>query len=183
MDSDSRSEGPDLAPVSRELRDGRTSIVITRQFAHDRERVWDLLSDPELLRLWAPYAADRNLSTVGKVVFTMLGDNPGEDIDVSGVVLISDGPVSLEHSWATDVLAWRLDPTDGGCRLTLRHTLADPAMASAAAAGWHLCFDVAEAVLDGRPTAPVRGMAALDHGWTELNERYAVLLGVEPSRI
>ncbi|MDQ1560679.1 MAG: hypothetical protein QOE85_20, partial [Actinomycetota bacterium] len=56
-------------------------------------------------------------------------------------------------------------------------------MASAVAAGWHLCLEVADAVLAGKPTAPVRGSEALKHGWQDLNERYAAALRVEPSRI
>jgi uncharacterized protein YndB with AHSA1/START domain len=173
-----------LAPVIRQIRDGRTIVVFVREFEHAPRDVWTMLTDPERLRLWAPHTADRNLSTVGKVVFTMLGDESIPSFDVPGAVLVAAPPLMLEHSWATDVLDWRLETrTGGGSILTLRHTLADPAMASAVAAGWHLCLDVADAALAGHPTAPVRGAAALDHGWSELNARYAEALAVEPTRI
>jgi uncharacterized protein YndB with AHSA1/START domain len=177
---------PALVSVSREINDGRTTVVLDRDFAQSPEHVWTMIVDPERLSLWAPHTADRNLSTVGKVVFTMLGDvDPGgaPSIDVPGVVLVADEPSLLEHSWATDMLDWRIETQPSGCTLTLRHTLADAEMASAVAAGWHLCLDTAAAVLAGHVTTPVRGMEAMKHGWADLNERYADLLGVQPSRI
>jgi uncharacterized protein YndB with AHSA1/START domain len=177
----------ELALVALDIRDGRSTVVFTRDFADAPDRVWIVLTDPEQLALWAPHTADRNLSSVGKVVFTMLGgvDDGTPAFDVPGAVLVADRPTTLEHSWGTDVLDWRLDALDetAGSRLTLRHTLSDPGMASAVAAGWHLCLEVADALLAGKPTSPVRGSEALKHGWQDLNERYAEALGVEPSRI
>ncbi|MFF4991839.1 hypothetical protein ACFY19_31980 [Streptosporangium saharense] len=41
------------------------------------------------------------------------------------------------------------------------------------AAGWHLCFDVAERLLDGYPVGPIRGRKARDHGREGLREIYA----------
>jgi uncharacterized protein YndB with AHSA1/START domain len=146
-----------------------------------------MLTEPALMRQWAPHTGDRDLSAVGKVTFTMLGDETADgdipDLHAPGVVLVADPPHLLEHSWATDVLAWQLAPLASGTRLTLHHTLADEAMASAVAAGWHLCLGVAESVLDGHPTPPVRGAEAFKHGWSDLNLRYAEALGVEPTDI
>jgi hypothetical protein len=41
------------------------------------------------------------------------------------------------------------------------------------AAGWHLCLDVAERMLDGEPIGPIRGQDAMNHGWQELHDAYA----------
>jgi uncharacterized protein YndB with AHSA1/START domain len=191
MIRDNSSDQAELALIALDIRDGRSTVVFTRDFADAPDRVWKMLTDPDQLALWAPHTADRNLSSVGKVTFTMLdaADAGMPAIDVPGAVLIADEPTTLEHSWGTDVLDWRLDPLDqngvdgAGSSLTLRHTLSDAGMASAVAAGWHLCLEVADAVLAGTPTSPVRGAEAMKHGWRELNERYATVLGVEPSRI
>ena len=177
-----------LASVARELNEGRTTVVFHRTFASSRDDVWELIADPHKLRLWAPHTADRHLGSVGKVTFTMLGDVVDSpvavpDIEVPGAVLVAIPFEMLEHSWAGDVLAWELSNSEDGTRLTLRHTLSDAAMTSAIAAGWHLCLDVADSALAGRATAPVRGMEAMNHGWTDLNERYAIELGVEPTRL
>jgi uncharacterized protein YndB with AHSA1/START domain len=181
----------ELALVALDIRDGRSTVVFARDFTDAPDRVWAMLTNPDQLALWAPHTADRNLSSVGKVVFTMLGKLDGRmpEIEVPGVVLIAERPTTLEHSWGTDVLDWRLDPLDEagadgrGSSLTLRHTLSDAGMASAVAAGWHLCLEVAETALAGKPTKPVRGAEAMKHGWADLNERYAAALGVEPSRV
>jgi hypothetical protein len=81
------------------------------------------------------------------------------------------------------MLAWRLSPVGSGCRLSLHQTLADETMASANAAGWHLCVEVAASLLAGRAAKPVRGVEALRHGWTELNDAYAEALGVAPTQL
>ncbi len=188
MTSDATTGQPELAEVSREDTDGDTTVVFVRHFDGTPAAVWAEVTDPAELARWAPHTADRDLSTIGAVVFTMLGDDHPDgaaDFDVPGHVLVSDRPYELEHTWATDVLDWRLvrDPDAGGTTLTLRHRLTDAAMASAVAAGWHLCLDVAAEALAGRPTTPVRGAAAMEHGWSQLNERYAEALGVAPSRL
>jgi uncharacterized protein YndB with AHSA1/START domain len=177
-----------LAFVARELNEGRTTVVFHRTFASSRDHVWEMITDPKKLRLWAPHTADRDLGSVGKVTFTMLGDVVDSpvavpDIEVPGAVLVAIPFELLEHSWAGDVLAWELSDEEDGTRLTLRHTLSDAAMTSAVAAGWHLCLDVADSALAGQATAPVRGMEAMNHGWTDLNARYAAELGVEPTRL
>jgi uncharacterized protein YndB with AHSA1/START domain len=182
---------PALLTVAREVTHGRTVVILSRDLDGTPQDVWALLTRPDRLRMWAPHTADRDLSTVGKVTFTMLGDDlstEGDlpnlpDLRAAGVVLVADRPRLLEHSWATDLLAWHLPPLASGCRLTLHHTLADDSMASAVAAGWHVCLDVAASILDGHPTPPLRGAEAFKHGWSDLNERYAEALGVEPTVI
>ena len=176
---------PPLAHVTREISHGRTTIVLARVLAHPEPRVWSMVTDPDQLALWSPYTADRNLAHVGRAMLTMLDGGDGAAADLPSVVFVAEAPRSLEHSWADDTLAWTLatDNQTRGTRLELRQTLADETFASAVAAGWHLCLDVAESVLDGHPVPPIRGMAAMDHGWAELNRRYATALGVKPTRV
>jgi uncharacterized protein YndB with AHSA1/START domain len=174
---------PTLSEVGLQVSHGRTIVVFTRDLAFDRSSVWAMLTEPKRLRRWAPYTADRNLSQVGRCVLTMLGDGDAPDVDLPSVVLVADAPELLEYSWANDMLAWHLVTLGSGSRLTLHQTLADETMASAVAAGWHLCLDVASAVLAGAKAAPVRGMDAMNHGWEDLNERYAVALAVAPTKI
>jgi uncharacterized protein YndB with AHSA1/START domain len=174
---------PAIGMVAREVSHGRTTIVLTWDFRQGSASVWSLLTAPERLRLWAPYTADRDLGKVGHVVLSMLVGGDAPDIEVPSVVLVADAPHVLEHSWASDLLAWRLTPVGSRCRLTLHQTLADDAMASANAAGWHLCMAVASAVLRGEQVAPVRGMEAMNHGWAELNDAYAAALGVAPTSL
>ena len=53
------------------------------------------------------------------------------------------------------------------------HTLDGRDMVSKVAAGWHICFAVAQRLLDGDPIGPIRGSAARNHGWDELKTAYA----------
>jgi uncharacterized protein YndB with AHSA1/START domain len=183
LERPARSSEPPLSDVGRQISHGRTTVVFTRDFLHGRDSVWALLTQPERLELWAPYTADRDLSQVGRCVLTMLGDGDAPDVEIPSVVLVADSPELLEYSWASDMLAWHITTIVSGSRLTLHQTLADETMASAIAAGWHLCLDVATAVLEGSKVPPIRGMDAMKHGWTDLNERYAVALGVKPSQL
>jgi uncharacterized protein YndB with AHSA1/START domain len=180
---------PLLADARCDSAHGRTTVVISREFPNSESDVWSLLTDPVKLAAWAPFTADRNLSAVGRATLTMLDGGDPSKRDLASVVFTAEAPRTLEYSWAEDTVAWSLEdavPSTGeaaGTRLTLRQTLANPAMASAVAAGWHLCLDVAASVLDGHPIPAIRGMAAMDHGWADLNRRYAAKLGVKPSRI
>ena len=105
--------------------------------------------------------------------------------DIPSVVFVADPHRALEYSWADDTVTWTLERDAGtdGTRLLLSQTLADQRMASAIAAGWHLCLQVAEALVSDSPIPPIRGMAAMDHGWSDLNRRYARKLGVSPTKI
>ena len=183
-----RQKSPALCDVRCENDHGRTSVVFVRKFRAPRREVWALLTSPERLRMWAPHASDHELSQVGRVTFTLLGDDVDghadvPDFELPGVVLTVDAPDLLEHSWGRDVLLWSLEDVTDSTRLTLRHTLADASMASAVAAGWHLCFEVADSVLADRPIAPMRGPGAMRYGWEPLNRRCAKTLGVQPTRL
>jgi uncharacterized protein YndB with AHSA1/START domain len=162
---------------------GRTTVILTRDLPTGRDSVWRMLTEPKLLAQWSPFTADRDLSQVGRCILRMLGGDGDVGADIPSVVLVADAPTLLEHSWAGDMLAWHITTVGATSRLTVSQTLEDETMASAIAAGWHLCLDVAASILDGHPTPPIRGMAAMKHGWRELNERYAVALGVAPSQV
>lgn len=152
----------------------RWTLVLVRELRHPPAAVWTALTEPEHLAAWAPFETARSIAEPGPVTLTMVDGD--ERVDLDGVVTRSEPPRLLEYSWGEDLLRWELEPAGGGTRLTLRHQVGDRDDLARAAAGWHLCFDVAERLLDGDPVPPIRGRAALEHGWTELHERYAAQL-------
>jgi uncharacterized protein YndB with AHSA1/START domain len=184
-----KSAAPLLAGVRCDTARGRTTVVIPREFAHSAADVWSLLTIPDLLGAWAPYTADRDLLSVGRATLTMLDGENASQGELASVIFTADAQRTLEYSWGEDTVTWTIKEVDAPqnsaahTRLTLRQTLANPAMASAIAAGWHLCLDVAAGVLDGHPQRAVRGMDAMEYGWADLNRRYATKLGIEPTRI
>ena len=84
-------------------------------------------------------------------------------------------------TWGADLLRWELEPIPGGTRLTLRHTLEDRSWAAKVVAGWHICLDVAERFLAGRPIGRIVGDDARRYGWERLHNLYAERLGLERS--
>jgi uncharacterized protein YndB with AHSA1/START domain len=175
MDRTSFTPGP-LAEAACLAADDGWTLVFVRDLRHPMEKVWAALTEPDQLREWAPYTADRDLGGVGEATLTMIDGDTREDLPAS--VLQARPPTLLEYSWGTDLLRWELAPRPTGTRLTLSHTLKDRDWVPKVAAGWHLCLVVAEHLLDGRPVGPIRGEDARNYGWDELNDAYARTLGI-----
>jgi uncharacterized protein YndB with AHSA1/START domain len=150
-------------------------LVVTRDLRNPPAAVWAALTEPEQLAAWAPFTTGRDLGTTGEATLTMI--DGAEQVDLPATVTRVEPPALLEYSWGQDDLRWELVATGGGTRLTLRHRVGSRDDLAGAAAGWHLCFDVLERLLAGDPVPPIRGHEALEHGWTELHDRYAAQLG------
>ena len=162
--------GP-LFDVASEPGDGTWTLVLARELRHAPALVWAALTEPGQLEAWAPFTADRDLSSPGEATLTHIDGEVREPLPAT--VVRAEAPRLLEYTWGSDRLRWELEPIAGGTRLTLRHQTTDPDMIPKVAAGWHLCLLVAESLLDGRPIGPIRGMDATNYGWDDLNEAYA----------
>jgi uncharacterized protein YndB with AHSA1/START domain len=167
---------PGAAANVRAERDGeRWTLVFVRELHHAPAKVWSALTDPQQLRAWAPFDADRDLGRTGAARLTMAsargGAAPAAPISIT--VQRAEAETLLEYDWGGDRLRWELAAIPGGTRLTLRHTVNDRGMLSKVAAGWHICIDVAERNLDGEPLARIVGEDALQHGWQRLHDAYA----------
>ncbi|NUT18075.1 MAG: SRPBCC family protein [Hamadaea sp.] len=151
--------------------DGRWTLEFVRDLNHPPERVWAALTDPAQLAEWAPFRAERDLGELGSTTLAMIDGDLA--VDLPATVLRAEPPTLLEYAWHDDLLRWELTATPWGTRLTLKHTVVGSEDLPRAAAGWHLCLDVCERLLDGRPVPPIRGQAALGHGWQDLHDAYA----------
>jgi uncharacterized protein YndB with AHSA1/START domain len=156
----------------------RRTLVFVRDLRHPPERVWTALTDPEQLRAWSPYTADRSLARPGDATLTMFAGADEEGDRLPATVSRAEPPRVLEYTLGSDLLRWQLEPHGEGTRLTLSHTVAGDDWVPKVAAGWHLCLDVAERLLDGSPVTPIRGEEAMEHGWQELHDAYAERLGI-----
>ena len=154
------------------------TLVIARDLAHPPSSVWRALTDPEQLRAWAPYDADRNLGTPGTAVLTTVGA-PTPHVTETRVTR-ADAPTLLEFAWGGQEMRWELKPLGtGGTRLTLWHNI-DRNFIAMGAAGWHVCLDVLTRLLDGAPIGRLVGMDAMKFdGWQRLNAEYAKQFGVK----
>jgi uncharacterized protein YndB with AHSA1/START domain len=154
-------------------KDGETwTLVLVRDLPHPPAKVWEALTDPAHLREWAPFDSDRNLGTVGTVQLSTVGARTTLVSETQ--VKRADAAKVLEFNWGGQDIRWELEPLGGGgTRLTLWHNI-DRRFISMGAAGWHICFDVLERFLAGRPIGRIVGGEAMKFGgWQRLNAAYA----------
>jgi uncharacterized protein YndB with AHSA1/START domain len=168
------------APFGAEVRkDGeKWTLVLVRDLSHPPDKVWKALTEPEHLREWAPFDSDRNLGNIGTARLSTVG-TPTPHISETRVKR-ADPPRALEYTWGGNDIRWELEPLGGGgTRLTLWHNI-DRGFISMGAAGWHICFDVLDRFLAGRPIGRMVGPEAVKFGgWKRLNAEYAKQFGVE----
>lgn len=151
----------------------RWALVMRRSFTHSPERLWRMLTEPELLARWSPVVPDRPLTSEGPASSR---ENP-DDAPVDAEVLTAEAPRLLMHRWGGDVLRWIIEPHGSGSVLEMRQTFDDRASAPMYAAGWRVCIGRLAAEGDGAQRERVVGMRAMDYGWQELSDRYAIELG------
>lgn len=163
---------PGPASGAQVRREGeKWTLILVRELRHSPEEVWEALTDPAQLREWAPFDADGNLGTAGATVNLMWVGNPKP---LPATVTRADAPEVLE----VGDMRWELEPSDGGTRLTLWHTI-DRRFVSWGAAGWHISFDVLDRLLAGAPIGRMTGSEAGKSGWQRLVGEYARQFGTE----
>lgn len=152
------------------------TLILVRELRHPPEKVWQSLVDPEHLHEWAPFDADGSLGMVGaRVNLTTVGA-PGPHVTET-IVVKAQEPRLLEYNWGDSNVRWELEGIDGGTRLTLWSNI-DRRFISMGAAGWHICLDVLEHLLDGTPMGRIVGPEAMKFdGWQRLNREYASQFG------
>jgi Polyketide cyclase / dehydrase and lipid transport len=169
---------PGLASGARVIKDktqnesGKWTLILVRELRHSPEKVWQALTDPAHLREWAPFVADANLGAAGTTVNLTWVGNPKP---LETRVTRADAPKVLECG----DMRWELEGMGGGTRLTLWHQI-DHRFISWGAAGWHICFDVLNRLLGGRPIGRIAGPDAMKFGWKRLVAEYAKEFGLSP---
>lgn len=153
------------------------TLVVVRQLRHAPEKVWQALTEPEHLREWAPFDADRSLANAGAAVKLTTVAAPTPRVTETTITR-SDPPRALEYKWGDFDMRWELEPVAGGTRLTLWTNIARPYIAMGAA-GWHICLDVLDHLLSGTPIGRIAGPRAMKFaGWQRLHAEYAKQFGV-----
>ena len=168
---------PGPANGARVQKDGdKWTLILVRDLRHAPQLVWEALTDPAQLSEWAPFDADRSLAEAGPVKFSMARAPQPQVFDT--MVKRADAPHLLEYRWGENDLRWELEPLGSGTRLTLWHNI-DRRFITWGAAGWHICFDVLDRLLDGEPVGRIVGSDAMKFDWRRLTVEYGDLLGVE----
>jgi len=177
--STSEQYTPGAASGAEVQKDGeKWTLVLVRDLSHPPAKVWRALTEPEHLREWAPFDADRSLGSVGSARLSTVG--APKPLESETQVKRADAPKLLEFNWGGQDIRWQLEPLgDSGTRLTLWHNI-DRRFIAMGAAGWHICFDVLDRLLAGQPIGRMVGPAAMQfEGWQRLHAEYAKQFGVE----
>jgi len=154
------------------------TLVLVRELRHSPEKVWQALTDPAHLREWSPFDADGSLGTAGATVKLTTVASPKLHVSEARVTR-ADAPHALEYNWGDHNMRWELEALGGGTRLTLWTNIGRPFIAMGAA-GWHICFDVLDRLLNGTPMGRmVGGNAVKFGGWQRLHAEYAKQFGIE----
>ena len=170
---------PGPASGAQVRKDGETwTLVLVRELRHSPHKVWQALTDPAQLGEWAPFEADGSLGTAGsRVKLTTVG-SPTPLVS-EATVTRADAPRVLEYNWGAQDIRWELEASARGTRLTLWHNI-DRRYIAMGAAGWHICLDVMDHLLEETPIGRMVGPDAIKFGgWQKLHAEYAKQFGVE----
>jgi len=169
---------PGPARGAQVRKDGeKWTLILVRELRHSPEKVWQALTDPAHLHEWAPFDADGSLGTVGNTVKLTTVGAPAPRVTETKVTR-ADAPKVLEYKWGDFEMRWELEPIVGGTRLTLWTNIGHRFIAMGAA-GWHICFDVLDRLLAGKPIGRIVGPEAMKFGWQGLNAEYAKQFGIQ----
>lgn len=135
------------------LDDGRWSVCFERHLRHDRAKVWRALTESEQLAAWMPcdIVGDRRAGASIELPFwpDHVAKYGLDAAPLKGEIRVWDPPHVFEWTWETDVLRWELTETEHGTLLRFTTWLgADRDDAAQAAAGYHVCLDTLEQLLD-----------------------------------
>jgi uncharacterized protein YndB with AHSA1/START domain len=177
MDGALYSPGP--ARAARVRKEGeRWTLILVRELRHPPEKVWQAITDPAHLREWAPFEADKAMDTAGSKVKLTTVVSPQPHVTETTVIR-ADAPNELEYYWGEHHIRWELEASGGGTRLTL-WTNIGRRFISMGAAGWHICLDVLDHLLEGTPIGRIAGGDAMKLvGWQRLSAEYAKMFAVE----
>jgi uncharacterized protein YndB with AHSA1/START domain len=170
---------PGPAVGAQVRKDGeKWTLVLVRELRHSPEKVWEALTEPDHLREWAPFDADRSLGAPGNTVkLTTIGAPTPHVVETK--VTRADAPRVLEYNWGGGDVRWELEALGGGTRLTLWANI-DRRYIAMGAAGWHICLDVLDHLLSGDPIGRMAGIEVMKFGgWQKLNKEYATQFGIE----
>jgi uncharacterized protein YndB with AHSA1/START domain len=138
----------------QKLDDGRALLRFERRIDHPVDRVWQALTDPEVMRQWWAAADELELREGAPFQIRWLNsDDEGNVAIARGTVSEVDPPKVLElDSDIHGVMRWELQPDGDATRLTFTSTLSLPDdYRSKVLAGWHFHLDALDEALAGQP--------------------------------
>lgn len=139
-----------------------TTVRFELRLKHSVEKVWSYLTDNDKLKQWFSELKVEDLRQGGRITFDMQ-DGTFEEFEITDYRELS----VLEYTWGEDRVCFELHPEAEGCRLVLIETITNITDHTPKdIAGWDVCLDVIEALLDGRT------LESRKDAWSEKYEQY-----------
>ena len=137
---------------SYERIEGRLALRYERHLPHPIAAVWAAVTEPAGLAGWFPCRIEGDRRPGGRLRFVFPAENTDAGAPSHGEVLVFDQPRRFWFTWEAEEMRIDLEPrADAGCVLTFTDLMPDDYAPGAArtAAGWHVCLDILESLLDG----------------------------------
>lgn len=144
------------------LQDGeRSGLRYERQLVHPPAKVWRALTESEQLRQWFPadIVGERRAGATLSLPFwpELVEAHEIEEPVLTGELRVWEPPRVLELTWGGDLLRWDLEPDGEGTLLVFTTWLGEgsPAGLAGTGAGYHLCLDSLQDLLDTGSATPL----------------------------
>lgn len=126
-------------------------LMVERRLAHPPEKVWRVLTELDLLEQWFPARVDGAWDVGASLAFTFRpGEADGFEEEWSeGQVVVVQPPHLLEFRWADHTIRFEVTADGSGSVFRLSERFGDPALGAQNAAGWELCLDNLDLILEG----------------------------------
>lgn len=134
-----------MLAVIQKVEDGYVARF-ERHLKHSVEKVWSAITENDKLAEWFPELSVVNLSEGGTMKFDF-PDGNSDELHITELKTDSE----LEYTWWGDTVRFELYPETNGCRLVLKRTIKTISNhTSKDLAGWHVCLDVIQALLNSQ---------------------------------
>ncbi|MDY0406774.1 SRPBCC family protein [Virgibacillus sp. 179-BFC.A HS] len=122
------------------------TAIYKRFLRHSPADVWAYLTDNNKLQQWFPELEIQALKNGGEIRFDF-GDGNFERMEITEMI----PQKVLAFTWDKNLVRFELATDNSGCMLVFKEYLHEITEHTAKdLAGWHVCLDVIEALLDGR---------------------------------
>jgi uncharacterized protein YndB with AHSA1/START domain len=122
-------------------------VEFERILSHPIEKVWDALTNPDILRIWMT-EVEMDFKPGGKMKLYF------QDADKTityGQIVTIEKPTRFEWLWEDEFASWQLEAiNDKQTKLHFTYSRLADKYAFSAPAGWHVILDQLETVLNGR---------------------------------
>ncbi|OZU89145.1 activator of Hsp90 ATPase 1 family protein [Virgibacillus indicus] len=134
------------------------AAVFTRQFYYSIDEVWSYLTNNDKLQQWFPELEIQKLEKGSEILFDM------KDGNYEKMEILEVEPKSiLAFTWDKNSVQFELAANSFGCKLVFKeylHEVTDHTPKDLA--GWHVCLEVIQALLDG---TTIRNRRSLWNRW------------------